>query len=230
LAIATALVTTRTPRHHAGVDVSRSATHHITPFSTDLMDRRDLLRALASAAALSVIPYEAAEAWSRVASGLPASNGLNDAQMALVRAMADSIIPRTETPGATDVGVHGFVNVIYSEYATDEDRAKFVTGLAAIDALAVSSASGIFAELSPEARGKVIESLETGSRDKDPAQSYWRLKGLVVHGYFTSEPVMKDVLKVVVMPGKFEGSAPVAIKRKPSEVKVPPSEEAHVHG
>ena len=28
-----------------------------------------------------------------------------------------------------------------------------------------------------------------------------RLKGLVVHGYFTSERVQKDVLKTVIMPG-----------------------------
>jgi len=33
-------------------------------------------------------------------------------------------------------------------------------------------------------------------RRTDPARTYWRLKGLVVHGYFTSEPVMKNVLKV----------------------------------
>jgi len=196
------------------------------------MERRDLLRALASAAALSVLPNEKAlAAWSRLATGTATTNGLSDAQMALVRAMADTIIPRTDTPSATDVGVHRFVEVIVSEYAKDEDRTKFLAGLDAIDARARTESSAVFAELSPEARGKMIESLESGSRDVDPAQTYWRLKGLVVHGYFTSEPVMKDVLKVVVMPGKFEGAAPVAIKKRPSDVKVPPSgQEAHAHG
>ena len=195
------------------------------------MERRDLLRALASAAALSVLPKEKAlAAWSRVATGVPTPNGLNDAQMALVRAIADTIIPRTDTPSATDVGVHRFVDVIVAEYATDEDRTKSLAGLDAIDARARSESNAVFAELSPEARGKMIESLESGPRDAEPAQTYWRLKRLIVHGYFTSEPVMKDVLKVVVMPGKFEGSAPIAIKKKPSAVKVPPSEEAHAHG
>jgi len=198
------------------------------------MERRDLLRALASAAALSVLPNEKAlAAWSRVAAGVPSltPNGLNDAQMVLVRAIADTIIPRTDTPSATDVGVHSFVNVIVAEYATDEDRTKALAGLDAIDARAVSESKAVFAELSPEARGKMIESLESGPRDVEPAQTYWRLKGLIVHGYFTSEPVMKDVLKVVVMPGRFEGAAPVAIKKRPSDVKVPPSgQEAHAHG
>jgi hypothetical protein len=195
------------------------------------MERRDLLRALASAAALSLLPsHRALAAWSRVTAGAFPTNGLNDAQMALVRAVADTIIPRTDTPGATDVGVHHFVNVIVSEYAKDDDRARLLAGLDAIDARATSQSSAVFSGLDTEARGKLIEALETGPRDVEPARSWWQLKGLVVHGYFTSEPVMKDVLKTVVMPGRFEGAAPVQIKKKPSQVRVPPSEEAMLHG
>jgi hypothetical protein len=88
----------------------------------------------------------------------------------------------------------------------------------------------VFSKLDAATRGKLIESFESGPRDAEPARSWWQLKGLVVHGYFTSEPVMKDVLKTVVMPGRFEGAAPVEIKKKPSQVRVPPSEEAMLHG
>ena len=196
-----------------------------------IMERRDFLLALASTAALSLLPSEKALAgWTRVAAGASPTNGLSDAQMALVRAVADTIIPRTNTPSATDVGVHRFVDVIVSEYATDDDRAKFLAGLDAIDARSKSEANAPFADLPAQARGKMIESLETGPRNVEPAQSYWRLKGLIVHGYFTSEPVMKDVLKVEVMPGRFEGAAPVQIRKKPSDVRVPPSGEAMLHG
>jgi hypothetical protein len=195
------------------------------------MQRRDLLRAAASAAALSLLPSDRAlAAWSRVLGGAVPTNGLNDVQMALVRAAADTIIPRTDTPSATDVGVQHFVNVIVSEHAKDEDRTTFLAGLDAIDARAVSQSGAAFSALGADARGKLIETFETGPRDVEPAQTWWRLKGLVVHGYFTSEPVMKNVLKVEVMPGRFEGSAPVTIKKKPSGVAVPPSEEVHAHG
>lgn len=195
------------------------------------MDRRELLRVLGSAAALSLLPSDRAlAAWSRVAAGVSPTNGLSDAQMALVRAAADTLIPRTDTPGATDVGVHQFVNVIVSEHATDADRATLLAGLDAIDARAMSQSNLVFSGLDAEARGKLIEGLESGPRDVEPARSWWQLKGLVVHGYFTSEPVMKDVLKVVVMPGRFEGAAPVTITKRPSAVKVPPSEEEMIHG
>jgi hypothetical protein len=190
------------------------------------MERRDLLRAIASAAALTALPNEKAlAAWSRVTSGVPTPNGLNDAQMALVRAIADTIIPRTDTPSATDVGVHRFVDVIVSEQLPDAERTKGLAALDAINARSMSESSVVFADLSPEAKGKMIESLESGARDAEPSGTYWRLKGLIVHGYFTSEQVMKDVLKHKVMPGAFEGAALVEITKRP-----PGNDNGNAHG
>jgi glucoside 3-dehydrogenase (cytochrome c) hitch-hiker subunit len=190
------------------------------------MERRELLRALASAAALTALsPDKTLAAWSRVASGIPLPNELSKAHLALVRAIADTIIPRTDTPGATDVGVHKFVDVIVNEYLTDTERTAALAGLDAIDARVRTESNVAFAELSAEKRSAMIDSFEKGDRNVEPSRTYWRLKGLVVHGYFTSEPVMRDVLKVSVMPGKFEGAAPVTIKRRPSGTATPPSEE-----
>jgi hypothetical protein len=195
------------------------------------MERRDVLRAIASATALTILPHKTLAAWSRVASGVRLSNGLSDAQMALVRAIADTIIPRTDTPSATDVGVHQFIDVIVAEQASDEDRTKFLAGLDAIDARAMSESNAVFAKLDAETQGKIVASLEGGPRNGEPAQTYWRLKGLIVHGYFTSEEIMKNVLDHKVMPGKFEGSAPVTIGKRPLQTGRPaPQREEHFHG
>ena len=172
------------------------------------MKRRELLRALASAAALAAVPDKNLAAWSRVASGIPLQNALSPAHLALVRAIADTIIPRTNTPGATDVGVHKFVDVIVNEHLTETERVAALAGLDAIDARARTESSVTFTELSADKRSAMIDSFEKGDRSAEPSQTYWRLKRLVVHGYFTSEVVMRDVLKVQVMPGAFDGAAP----------------------
>jgi hypothetical protein len=178
------------------------------------MERRDLLRVVGAATALSFLaPRDAAAVWSRIARGEPVRDGLSEAQLALVAAIADTILPRTETASATDVGVPAFVNVVVSENYTDDDRASFVAGLDAIEARAKAAGGDALAQLTPSARASVIESIEAEqSRRAEPARTYWRLKGLVIHGYFTSEPVMKDVLKYEVMPGRFEGSAPMPVR------------------
>jgi Gluconate 2-dehydrogenase subunit 3 len=178
------------------------------------MERRDLLRALGAATALSFlpVPHDAAEAWARVVSGLAVADGLSDAQLAFVGTIADTIIPRTDSPSATDVKVPAFVNVMVADYYSDAERTAFVAGLDAIDAH-VKARGAAFGALDASGRGAAIESIESPTdRRTEPARTYWRLKDLVIYGYFTSEPVMKDVLKVEVMPGKFEGAAPMPRK------------------
>lgn len=176
------------------------------------MHRRDLLRAFGAATALALLPSESHAAWARVASGIRPSNGLSASHLALVGAISDTLLPRTDTPGATDVGVPAFVDVIATENYSDADRAAFVAGLDALTQQLASAAGVAFVELSPEYRGMAVEAMERGSdRRSEPARTYWRLKGLIVHGYFTSERVMKDVLKVEIMPGSFDGSAPMPL-------------------
>ena len=174
------------------------------------MQRRDLLRALGGATAFALLPLDAVAAWSRVASGARVANSLSDAQLALVGAIGDTILPRTDTPSATDVAVPAFVNVIVGENYTDPQRTVFVSGLDAFDTKAKADTGSSFADLTPTARGSFIEALESAERSEEPARTYWRLKALVLHGYFTSERVMKDVLHTQIMPGRFDGAAPMS--------------------
>jgi len=176
------------------------------------VERRDLLRTLGAAAALSFVPREAHAVWSRVAALAAArqtAGGLSGRQLALVGAIADTVLPRTDTPGATDVGVPAFVDVIVAEYYADDERAAFLAGLDAVDAHVRAAQGAPFAELPERVRAVAVESLErAGDRRAEPARTWWRLKGLIVHGYFTSERAQQEVLRVNPMPGRFDGAAP----------------------
>ena len=174
------------------------------------MRRRDFLKTFGASTALALLPHESAAAWARVAAGWRPPGGLTDAQLALIAAIADTIIPRTDSPGASDVGVPAFVDVIVTENDGEADRVAFIAGLDALETQLRSAAGVAFIDLAPGDRGPAIEAVESiTDRRTDPARTYWRLKGLVVHGYFTSAPVMKNVLKVQIMPGAFNGSAPM---------------------
>ena len=172
------------------------------------MKRRDLLRSVGAASALSFLPGQAGQAWARLLSGYRPQNGLTSAQRSLVGALADAIIPRTDTPGAADVGVTDWVDLMVAEYYSDADRNAFLRGLDAIETRVKSERAVTFAELPPDARSEIMTALEAPADRQSPdARAYARLKQLVVHGYFTSERVQKEVLKTEVMPGRFEGNA-----------------------
>lgn len=157
------------------------------------MERRNLLRALGAAAAFSLLPRDAEAAWARVRAGWRPAGGLTQEQLALVGAIADLIIPRTDSPSATDVGVPAFIDVIVSEQYADADRDAFAAGLSSLSA----------------GEAAIVALEKAADRRAEPQRTYWRLKGLVLHGYFTSERVMKDVLKVRINPGRFVGDAPM---------------------
>ena len=180
------------------------------------MQRRELLKAAATAAALTLLPREARAAWAKaLADAAPAAMPsaaqpalFSTAQRATLSALADAIIPRTETPSATDVGVMAWIVVIAADYYTDADRRALTTGLDAIDAQARAIAGQPFAAITGDTLTLVMNPLDTPyDRNAPAARGYSRVKGLVIHGYFTSERVQRDVLKTEIMPGRFDGAA-----------------------
>ena len=175
------------------------------------MERRDLLKAAGAAAAFVLMPRTAQAAWETVAAApLAPPRVLIDDRSALVVSLADAIIPRTDTPGASDVNVSAFIDVIVAEYYSDEERTAFLAGLDAIVARIKSAGDPSFAAMSPDAQRLLLDSLDKpGDRQAPEARAWSRLKGLVVHGYFTSERVQKDVLKTVILPGRFDGNVPM---------------------
>ena len=181
------------------------------------MNRRQLLSAAGGVAVLAIVPRSAYAAWRRVIAGERPLSGLTESQLALVAALADAIIPRTDTPGATDVGVPDWVNLIVSEYYTDAERDPFVSGLDVIAEQIRGPGADTFLSLSRDAQDMLLAALDSpADRQRPAARAFSRLKGLVVHGYFTSERVQKDVLRVEIMPGRFEGAAPMPPARRSS--------------
>ena len=70
----------------------------------------------------------------------PAAQGprLTPAHAAIAGAVADRILPRTDTPGAADVGVPAFIDRLYGEFMTPAERQLLTDGLTAVDAAAKS--------------------------------------------------------------------------------------------
>ena len=185
------------------------------------MNRRDLL-ALLGATALSSLttPLSAEQRLElgevihrRLAGGGQAGQALDPAQMALVGAVADTIIPPTDTPGATDVGVPAFVDLLLAEWYTPEERDGFVTGLDALAARCRETMGGEFPGLDGPDRERFVATLDGATGQPGSAEgTYARLKSLTVYGYFTSREVQTRVLRTPMLPGRFEGCVPLPVR------------------
>jgi gluconate 2-dehydrogenase gamma chain len=187
--------------------------------------RREFMQNLAQGGlALALLPGAAAAAWQAVAGKEALAGGdavtariLGASRLSSIAAIGDAILPRSDTPSATDVGVVAWIDTVVADYFTETQRAGFLSGLTAVEDYAISSAGAPIAALPADLLGGVILSLDAacGSQDPNAAQrGYGQLKELIVVGYFTSKPVQRDILQVPIIPGHFDGSVPMGPRVK----------------
>jgi hypothetical protein len=100
------------------------------------MQRRDMLRLLTSAAALSAIPLDLMLALqqARAQTGMSTSlRTFNPHQNATVTTISELIIPETDTPGAKGAKVNEFIDLLVTEWFDNAEKERFLGGLATID-------------------------------------------------------------------------------------------------
>jgi gluconate 2-dehydrogenase gamma chain len=178
------------------------------------VDRRTLIQNLVRGGlALSLMPGLAEAAWNAVAAGGDSPPRVLGARSGMIAIIADSILPRTDTPSATDVGVVSWIEIVVDEYLSDTQRSALLGDLAAIDEFAQSTSGARVAGLKGSALAQLIASLDAACGSKNPSaaqRGYAQLKELVIVGYFTSKPLQQDILKVVIVPGRFDPNVPIA--------------------
>ena len=85
-----------------------------------------------------------------------------------VEAIAEAIIPTTETPGARDAGIGRFVDSMFSNYYSAEDRERFLSGLARLDARAKRLHGRPFSELPPDQQTAMVWEMDRSAFTDPP--------------------------------------------------------------
>lgn len=181
------------------------------PVPVDSLTRREALRRasllLGVAFTPSILAAAAAGVTPPVASG--EKGFLGDRERALVAALAERLLPRTDTPGAIDAGVPAFIERMVNAYFTDRERQTFLAGLPEVDALSRSRAGNDFVPLRPEQQDAVLAALAEAAVGQG-VTFYSLVREATIVGYFTSELVGKTVLHYDPVPGRFDACIPIS--------------------
>ncbi len=171
-----------------------------------LIGRREAIRRAALLAGVALSPE-----WLSIVgrAQTPATKTyLTSAQSPLVSAAAERILPRTDTPGAIDVGVPAFIDRFYGEFMNPADRQLLVSALDEIEGAAKTAHGAPFAALTAAQQDAVLRSIATAQQGRDPSP-FGLLRSVTVLGYFTSEEVGKKVLHYDPVPGAYDGCLPI---------------------
>ena len=170
------------------------------------MNRREAIRRAALMAGVVVSP-----GWLGLVgrAQTPASKSyLTPAQGAIAAAVAERILPRTDTPGAADVGVPAFLDRLYGEYMSAGEQKLLVSGLDEIESAARAAHGASFSALTTAQQDGVLRRVAASQQDRDPG-SFALIRSATIVGYFTSEQVGRHVLHYDPVPGGYDGCVPI---------------------
>lgn len=134
--------------------------------------------------------------------------------LAVVAEVAEIIIPRTDTPGARDVGVPAFIDTMLREVYPAADRQHYLDGLADFQRACREQTGRDFLGLPAADRARFLQRMHDSVLEaRGPAvQRPFLLttKELTLLGYFTSEAGATQVLQYDAVPGAYHGCQPLA--------------------
>lgn len=182
------------------------------------MDRREVL----TRASLMLGGFITASAASGILAGCVAtpepvegakSGFLNAEEMATVTAMTDQILPKTETPGALDVGVPAFIDRMLTGYYTDKERGIIRSGLMAVSTDAAELRGKSFAALTSDEQVALMKEYDreayTPRTTTDP-HFFRMIKELTLLGFCTSKVGATTLMRYEQTPGPFKGDVPLS--------------------
>ena len=193
------------------------------------MHRRNILKLITIGSAIPLLPGKSLTLFRGIHASLPASPKLkilNAHQDATVTALAELILPQTDTPGAKAARVNEFIDLIIADWYSPEEQAQFFAGLVDLDVRTQSLFNKTFVEATNGQQSTIVRALgeqmaeeaaalvsaPVGYRGSTPdpdGNFYFMFRDLTLTGYFTSEIGFTQQLHEEIIPGHFEGCAPV---------------------
>ena len=200
------------------------------------MNRREALRLLATGTAIPLLNHPLLAAMREARAMLRAqttAHTLNAHQQATVRTMAELILPKTDTPGATDVGATEFIDLMLTEWYDEAERVAFLSGLGDVDIRSLSLFKKDFVDSSPSEQADILTALGEqmteeiailrdqprhgrGAAPTPTHNFYVLLRRLTLTAYYTSEAGATSELRFEIIPDQHGGCVEIDSKRAES--------------
>jgi len=176
------------------------------------MNRRELLKMIAAATGTAMVGDALAYVDQMPAATTLKDSDFSKADFATLEAVCETIIPRTETPGATDAGVAVFIVGYVTDCYTEEQQTTFLSGLSDIATRSKTETGTSFVDMSAEQQfewlSKVDEAATSQTQAGGEPHYFTLLKQTTLFAFFSSEAGATQVLRHVETPGYYDGALP----------------------
>lgn len=132
-------------------------------------------------------------------------------QAGLLSEIAETIIPRTDSPGAKDAFVSRYLDEYASRFLKAEEQERRISDLQLFNSSAMSIHSKTFVNCNTEQRHAVLQSMidDPAKGEMSPSRAFYRMRSAVNMAFFTSEVGATQVLDHMPIPGEYIGDMPI---------------------
>jgi gluconate 2-dehydrogenase gamma chain len=187
---------------------------HANDDSPEILHRRELLRraawilggAISAPAALAILQGCSAKESPDAASWTPKFFKGNQAE--LMTALADVIIPKTDTSGALDAGVPAFIDSLMADVYPKDAQERFSAGFAEFEDFLKQDAAA--------RKATVQRSIEAALALEHEHKPFILVaRELTLLGFFTSRVGITENMEYVPVPTVYRGCVPLTQMKKP---------------
>jgi hypothetical protein len=171
------------------------------------MNRRLLLKGMGAITLYSSFPTVVSAFLSscNTKSTLPRTGFFTGDEYLMIEQLTDTLLPKTVTPGALEVQVPYFVDLVVKNCMNPADQDAIKKGLQQMN----EEAGGKFVSLSKEEKLKLIQKTDEAAFKEDAGKAWFRMvKKLSLVGYYTSKEGMASALNYVKVPGDYKACIP----------------------
>ena len=173
------------------------------------MNRREILRytALATGAAVAGPLVSSLLTGCRTDTAAGTETGalafFDPGEFDLVKTLADLILPKTDSPSASEVGVDLMIDHMVGSVYVEADQAAYRSGFTALAGYLDQAG---FKDLSGEQKTELLKALDLSSDEalSGVKQAFLDFKQQVIAYYLTSEEVGTHFLTYLPVPGPYE--------------------------
>jgi hypothetical protein len=185
-----------------------------TPFSADLLTRREALRRVSLLLGGATLIGESAWLAGCATENAPraaAGSVFSASEIALLAEIADTILPTTTTPGAKAAGVGPFMALMVTDVYDARQQKIFRDGLATLQSECRKLHGTDFMAATPVQRTTLLEQFDReqyAQRNSGTLHYFRMMKELTLLGYFTSEIGYTQAMRYTETPGRFDPCVP----------------------
>ena len=170
------------------------------------MQRRSAVKNIALSLGASIVLPSWANAWNK--DSFRNNQYTVSPNENLLAEMVETIIPKTNTPGAKELSIHQFIALMVKDCYDKNTQAVYEKGFDLVDKNAKNAFSKSFLECDTKQRLEVLDKMSK-SENSDEKNFVQLVKRLTIQGYLSSEYVMTNLKVYEYAPARYHGCVPV---------------------